>query len=312
MSDDKSHWILGLLYINPEDPRLLLPLPCKLGLALNFGNPRVVPALCWISAIILLGSFVLPIAAHPMAFARNPMTPLLWLLAWLVTLPIARLNCCFALSDYRDLPLASYGLVGVSVGLGVQNIVLGSLILWWGARANWSWAHGLVIGPVCALAQTFGKWAAIVMLLKMRSAPSRLGQIRYGLLVGLGFTIYEIAIVYSPAAWAQAVLGHIAVWERVSVSMFHIYSAGLVALALWSGRRQLLVFVVAVHSAMDWLAVATPSLQLPLAAVEVAFSVLAAVTWAAFLFAARAPRSGDPFDSGVQQCAAPDAAPPHR
>jgi len=300
MSDDKSHWILGLVYINPEDPRLFLPLPCKLGLALNFGNPRVVPALCWISAIILLGSFALPIAAHPLVFARNPITPLLWLLAWMVTLLIVRLNGCFAWSDYREMSLASYGLVAVSVGLGIQNLVLGSLILWWGGMSNWSWAHGLVIGPVCALAQTFGKWAAIVMLLKMRPVASRLGQIRYGLFVGLGFTIYEIAIVYSPAAWAHAVLGYIAVWERVSVSMFHVYSTGLVALALWSGRRQLIVFVVAIHSVMDWLVVATPSLQVSFTTVEVVFSVLAAMTWGAFLFAARAPHSGDPFDSGVQ------------
>jgi len=312
MSDDKSHWILGLLYINPQDPRVLLPLPCKLGLALNFGNPRVVTPLGWISALMLLGFFAAPILAHPSTFARKPTTPLLWLVAWLLTLLIVRLNGCFAWSDYRDLPLASYGLVAVSVGLGVQNLVLGSLVLWWGGRANWSWAHGLAIGPICALAQTFGKWAAIALLLKIRPAPSWLGQIRYGLLVGLGFTIYEIAIVYFPAAWAQAALGHIAVWERISVSTFHIYSTGLVALALWSRRPRLIVFVVATHSIMDWLAVATRSLQLPLNTVEVIFTVIAVITWGAFLFAARAALSEDPCSTTVHPASPPDAAPPHR
>lgn len=295
MNDDKSHWTLGLLYINPEDSRIFLPLPCKLGLALNFGNPRVVPALGWISAFLLLGSFVVPIAAHPLTFARNPTTPLLWLLAWLVTLLIVRLNGCFAGSNYRELPLASYGLLAVSLGLGLQNLVLSPLALCWGGRGNWSWAHGLVIGPVCGMAQTFGKWAAIVLLLKVRPAPSRLSQIRQGLFVGLGFTLYEIAIVFFPAAWAQAVLGHVAVWERVSVSLFHIYSAGLVALALWSGRRRLIVFVVAMHSVMDWLAVAARSLQLSFNTVELIISVLAVMTWGAFLLAARTPHSGNTF-----------------
>ncbi len=309
MNNNKSHWVLGLLYINPEDSRVFVPLPCKLGVALNFGNPRVVTPLCWFSALGLLGLFTAPILVHPSYFLRNPTTSLLWLLAWLIALLIIRLNGCFGWSDYREIPLASYGLVAVSVGLGIQNLILGSFALWRGEMVNWSWAHGLVIGPVCAVAQTFGKWAAIVLLLKIRPAPSRLALIRYGLLVGLGFTIYEIAIVYFPAAWAQAALGHLAVWERVSVSMFHIYSAGLVALALWSRRPHLLVFVVAMHSVMDGLAVATRSLQLSFDTVEVIFSALAAITWCAFLVAARAPHSGGSPDSGVRQCDAPNGIP---
>ncbi|HPB32291.1 MAG TPA: hypothetical protein PLB62_12610 [Candidatus Sumerlaeota bacterium] len=297
----KSPWILGLLYINPEDPRVFLPLPCKLGMALNFGNPRVIPYLCWISGILLLAAFVVPIAIHPLAFTHNPTTPILWLLAWLAALLTVRLNHCFAWSDYRRISSTSYGLLAVSIGLGLQNMILGTLILWWGGRTNWTWAHGLVVGPVCSLAQTFGKLAAIIMLLKVKPAPSRIAQIRHGLFVGLGFTIYEVAIVFFPAAWTQAVLSHISIWERVSVSVFHIYSAGLLALALWAKRYRLILLVVALHSVMDWLAVATRSLQLPFETVEIIFSLLALITWGAFLISARPVHSGNPHDSGVQQ-----------
>lgn len=296
MSDQKSHWILGILYINPGDSRLFVPLPCRLGLALNFGNPRVIPVLCWLSGLLLLGSFLFPIMAHPLAFARNPTTPLLWLLAWLSALVAIRLNHCFAWSDFPKLALASYGLAAFSVGMGLQSTILLPLVLWWsspifhvGPDSNWPWTFGLIVGPVCAMAQTFGKWTAIILLLKVRSAASRLAQVQYGLLVGLGFTICEIAVVFLPVMLSQGVLGYLSVWERGSVSVFHIYSAGLLAVAMWSRRYSLLVLVVALHSIMDGLAVATRSLQLSFSAVEVVFSAIAAIAWVGFLLAARGP-----------------------
>jgi hypothetical protein len=295
----KSPWILGLLYIKPEDPRIFVPLPCKLGLALNFGNPRVVPGLAWLAGLVLLGLFAVPLLAAPLVFGRHPTTPFMWLLAWLGAFAAIRLNFCFRWSDFREISLAGYGLVAFSIGMGVQSIILGPLVWWWGGRNNLTWAHGFIVGPICALAQTFGKWAAIVLLRKVRPAASPLRQLRQGLLVGLGFTVYEVAIVFLPAAWTRVTLGQIAVWERVSVSLFHIYSAGLVALALWSGRRWLIVFVVAMHSAMDWLAVATRSLSLSFQTVEIMFSILAVITWGTFLLAARDSRSGDGLHSGV-------------
>ena len=57
MTKLKSPWILGMLYINADDPRLFVLAPYKLGWAMNFGNPRAVTALSWISAIFLLGLF---------------------------------------------------------------------------------------------------------------------------------------------------------------------------------------------------------------------------------------------------------------
>jgi len=285
MGKGTSHWVMGLLCIDPDDARVWVPLPCKLGLALNFGNPRVVPTLGWVSVTLLGGLFVVPIAAHATATAGNPSTPLLWLLAWVAAFAAILPNPCFRWLDYREMPLASYGLVAVSVGLGLQNLVLGPLVLWGGGVVNLSWAHGLIGGPVCALAQTLGKWAAIVLLLKVRPAPTRYDQARYGLLVGLGFTVYEIAILYTPVAWATAALGFLSVWERTSVSVFHVYSAGLVALALWSKRPWLVGLVVVLHSLMDGLAIATRPLHLSFTTVEVVVSALAALTWGAFVLA---------------------------
>ena len=138
--------------------------------------------------------------------------------------------------------------------------------------------------------QTFGKWAAIVLLLQVRPAPTRCDQALYGLLV-VGFTLYEIAIIYAPVAWKKAALGYLSAWERTSVSVLHIYSAGLVALALWSKRPWLVVLVVVLHAAMDGLAVATRRLHPPFTTVEIAFSVLAALAWGAFVLTTSPRRS---------------------
>jgi hypothetical protein len=289
VAGNRPRWILGLIYLNPQDSRILVPLPCKLGLALNFCHPLIVRILCWIWVLFLIGLFAVPVAAHAGAFIRNPATPLIWLAAWGASLALTALNSCFARTDYRELPLASYGLVAASVGFGLQAIVNGPLVLWWGMDNLTGW-HGVVLGPVCAVAQTCGKWAAIMLLLQANPAATRQALARRGLLVGLGFTVTEIALLYFPVAWSGAALGWLSLWERVGVSMFHIYSAGLVALAIGSGRRGLIVVVLVIHGAMDALALATPPLQFSLEALEATVSVLAILTWVAFLVAARPPR----------------------
>ncbi len=289
MKADRAGWTLGLIYINPEDERVFVTLPCKLGLALNFGNPRAVGALCRIWIVVLVALFACPILAHPAAFTRNPATPAVWLAAWAAALLAIRLNPCFGWMDYRLLFLASYGLVATSAGFGVQAVIAVPLVAWWGGMEHLSWVHGLALGPLCGAAQTFGKWAAILLLLKVRPGADRAGCIRFGLLVGLGFTLTEIAALYFPAAWAQATLGWLSLWERTSVSVFHIYSAGLVALAVCSKRHWLTAFVVLTHGVMDGLVVAVRPLQIPFETLEMICSILAVLTWAIFLMAVHAP-----------------------
>jgi len=291
MSEQKSHWILWLVYINPEDKRVFVPLPCRLGLAVNFGNPRCITFLLWICVGVLLACLTAPIIAHPSYFARNPL-PIFWFLSVnLAAIGMIRLNRCFVWSDYRLITLASYGAVAVSAGFGIQALINGPLILWWGA-GNLSWMHYIVLASVGAAAQTFGKGVAILLLLKVRPATTPREHARYGLLIGLGFTILEISVIcYLPAAWAQARLGYVSVWERVSASMFHIYSGGLVALALWAKRYRLIALVLAIHALMDWIAGAGGWLRLSLWSMETIFLVCAAFTWLAFLLAVRAMSS---------------------
>jgi hypothetical protein len=283
-----------MVYINPGDKRILVPLPSKIGLAVNFGNPRCVTLLSWIFAGIMLACFVVPIIIHPSYFAGD-LTPIFWFLsANLAAIGMIRLNRCFVWSDYRLIALASYGLAATGIGFGIQGIINGSLVLWWGAD-NLSWMHSLVLAPVAAIAQTFGKGAAIFLLLKVKPATTLRDHARYGMLVGLGFTILEISVIcYLRAVLAQAPLGYASVWERASASMFHIYSGGLLGLALASRRHWLIALVVTVHASMDWMAFGGAELlRLSIWNLETFFSVCALFTLGAFLIAARAMTSGD-------------------
>lgn len=305
MSDDQSHWILGLVYSNAADPRIFVPLPSKLGLALNFGNPRVIPALTWIWIIYLVGMTVVPIALHPLAFVKHPSPIIVLVSADMAALIIVRLNGCFTWSDYRLIYLTSYGLVAASAGFLVQTIINGPLVLWWG-MGNLSWLHHLLLAPVAAIAQTFGRVVAIILLLNVRPTSVRLNYARYGLFVGLGFTVAEIAMFYVQVVWAEAPWSWLGLCERVSASMFHIYAAGLVALALWSKRARLIMLVVAIHALMDFLAGTGGWPNLSIYGLETIFSILALVTWWIFLFAAR-PASA----SGLSEIQVQPSFPPH-
>lgn len=298
MNDGKSHWLLGSVYINPDDPRVLVPYHFKLGWALNFGSPRVVGALCWIWAMVLLAVIAAPIAAHRYSLVRNP-TPLYWLsMAWLAALAVARLNNCIRWSDYRFISVTSYGCLAAGTGFAVQAVVNGPLVMWWGLH-NLFLIQSLVLASVAAAAQTFGKWAALRLLWKIRPASSHLACARDGLLIGLGFTILEIALLYLSVAWADAPVGHLSVWERVSASVFHVYSAGLVAIALWSRRYWLIAFVVAIHTLIDFLAGAGGSLHMSFYALEIIFSMLAVVVWGVFLLEARTGRTEGRNETGL-------------
>lgn len=292
MSAQKSPWILGIVYINPDDSRVLVPLPCKLGLAVNFGNPRAVAVVSWICAILLLVLLVVPIVAHPAYFASDPV-PLLWVIsANVVALGLIRLNGCFAWSDYRLIALASYGLIAIGIGFSLQGLINRPLVLWWGAR-NLSWIHYLVLGSVAGIAQTVGRGIAILLLQKTRPVSTVYDYARHGLLVGLGFTIVEITYIYFAVAWAQAPLGYLSVWERVSASMLHIYLGGLVALAFWWRRYLLIALVVAIHALTDFLASAGGSLGFSTFGLETLFSAFGVFTWAIFLLAIGFGARGD-------------------
>jgi hypothetical protein len=63
---------------------------------------------------------------------------------------------------------------------------------------------------------------------------------------------------------------------------------------------------------MDFLAGVGGSLGLSIYGLETILSVLAVVTWGAFLLVTRPALAGDSFATGVQQSAVANAFPPHR
>jgi len=50
--DDDKYWWGGLLYVNRDDPALMVPRRFGLGWALNFGNPRAAMLLAGVLALI--------------------------------------------------------------------------------------------------------------------------------------------------------------------------------------------------------------------------------------------------------------------
>lgn len=295
MSAKRSHLILGCVYFDPDDPRVLVPMFHRLGWSVNFGNPGAVRVLGWICAIYLLGLTVVPIVAHWRWFAHNP-ADLLWLgWATLTALLLVRLNPYFAWSDYGRLSMASFGVVAAGIGFALQRLINGPLMLWWGDKPTLG--HHLVLGPVAAVAQTFGKWFALSLLLKVRPVSTPSEHLRQGLLTGLGFAVFEFALVYFRVAWAQIPLGYLSLWERGSASMFHIYSGGLIGLALWRRRLWPLGLVVGVHAVADILAGAGTTLKLTFYGLESIISGCAILLWAVFLLAGRSMnRAGLPGD----------------
>src|SRR5208282_3009314 len=108
MRGENSHWILGMAYINADDPRLLVPLRWKLGWAVNLGNPRAVTFLSWLWMIWLAAFLGVPIIVHPSRFVADP-TPLLWVaMSNLLALGLVRASFGFRWSDLKLICVASY------------------------------------------------------------------------------------------------------------------------------------------------------------------------------------------------------------
>lgn len=286
MSEPRSHRILGVVYFNPDDSRVFVPRRNKLGWELNFGHSRAVAVLAWICTVSLLILVAAPVIAHPLWFACEPTDMVWWFLAILTAAGLVRLNTCFAWRDYREISLASFGILAAGVGFAMQGLINTPLMLWWGNTP--AAAHHLVFGSVAAVAQTFGKWFALSLLIKVRPPASPSQCFRYGLLTGLGFTVLEISMLYFRVAWAQLTVDYLGLWERASASAFHIYSAGLIAAAIGSRRYWPVGVAVGTHAVMDFLAGAGRILGLSIYSLEITFSVCAVFVWVAFLLKARA------------------------
>lgn len=276
MNGDRSHRILGVFYFDPDDSRLLVPRADKLGWYLNFGQPRSIILLAWIFGSLLLAMVVAPIIAHPHWFFGDPRNVVWWTAAILTAAGMVRLNPHFAWSDYRRTALAAFGLLAAT-GFLIQAVINGPLLLWWGSKLVWP--QHFVLASVAAAGQTFGKWLALSALFRIKPPSSMSDRFRCGLLVGLGFTVYEITFLYFGATWKQIPIDYLALWERASASLFHICSGGLIAIGIGWRRYWPIVLVFGVHTLMDFLAGAGGGFGFSLSGLECVFSACAIVAW---------------------------------
>jgi hypothetical protein len=290
MSERRSNWIWGIVYCNPEDKRVFVPMRSKLGLTINFGHPRALDAFAGICAIWLLLLVAAPIVVHPRWSIDNPSGLVCVLCSWAVAFAMLRLNCFITRTNHRLLVLTSLGVLAVGVGFSIQSLINTPLVLWW--AGDLTWEHHLALGFVAAMAQTFGKWFAITLLLKIRPASRASSVLRYGLLVGFGFALVEIPIVHFQAAWSQIPVDYLSIWERSSSSLFHIYTTGLIGFAIATHRFWPIGTVVIIHAWTDFLAGAGGTLGISLYNLESIFSVCAILTWIGFVLAGRTIQRG--------------------
>jgi len=175
------------------------------------------------------------------------------------------------------------------VGFAIQGLINGGFVRALGV-GNLTWRHHLVLAPVAAGAQTLGKILAIALIFRIHRALTRAQAVRFGLLVGLGFAIWEITVIWYSVVRSEGTLEWLSVWERATASCFHIYTAGLVALALWSRKYWPIVLVVALHAATDFLAANGQVVTSSIHVLESIFSAAAVVVWVVFLTMDRAER----------------------
>lgn len=170
----------------------------------------------------------------------------------------------------------------------MQSLVNGLLIFKIvGASAGWK-AH-LLYGPGAAVCQTLGKLAFIALILRVRPPLTSHKVLAAGTMVGLGFAIMEILVLGGNIVATETIVsGWSGVVERGIAALFHIFSAGLIAIG-WHRRRWLPIAAVLLsHAVTDFFAgAAGAGLALPLEILESLFLIVAILTWLGFRFARR-------------------------
>jgi hypothetical protein len=286
------------VYLDPNDPRLFVPRKKVWGWNLNFAHPRAPRIFAYlVGAVLLLQVIVSVLIGLATGHAVGACTALLYIvLSSAAALVVFCLNGAGARLGRQALEWLPYGLIAIGVGMLLQVIMNGgALLLLRMKQEQLTWTHHLYFGPMAGLCQTIGKLLALKVMARIYSGTSLATLLRMGLCVGLGFTLAEITLLGTGAIWqgsgpTELMIG-MGVWERASASMFHVYAGGLVALGLATKRWWWLVFVVAVHGAMDWLAGSASSFQMALWQVEGLLTAVSMVTWLVFRVGSRSTTS---------------------
>lgn len=257
-------------------------------------DSRLDLAVAAVALVLVAGGLVRAVLTHREFVAQNPQN-----LAW-IALSLAVGAATFLVNGEgvrlraRTLLWAGYGTFAMLAGFNLQGIVNGSIAHVVPLASRGLVAY-LVLGIGAGLCQTVGKWLLVAVLDRVHRPTLKRDVLAAGLAVGLGFGLSEVVFIGSRAIDAGTAvqgLGLLGVWERASAVFFHVYTGGLIAIALALRSALPIVLVVAIHSVDDWVAGASNAqlLGVPLVAVEVFFTAAALATWALFrLWARRLP-----------------------
>ena len=297
--DNPANWRgppLLAAYYSSQDSRLWVPkrIP-MMGWTINLGHPRAMHwqglagiVLCLLPALVVAilrwSSFVSVSGAWP------------WLATSLALTLVAALANGLVRRRWSWMPVAlAFGVFAAISGFGIQSILNVPVVALFGGAANLTWTAHLYLALTAALAQTFGKCAFLALVWFALRAESLADKVRAGLLVGLGFTVFEIILIWAQAIWVgQPIAGWwIGGLERGISSFFHIYSTGLLAMALARRRQRfpLIALVVLVHYFNDWAAGANASLlHLSDIHIEALFAIPVGMLFVIFLILTRGLR----------------------
>lgn len=278
------------LYQSRRDSRLFVPKRIAgLGWTINLGHPSATGALVLIGVALCLLPALIAGTWHWSTLMSAP-GPWLWLAASLVlAVAAAFLNglCRYRLSH---VPLATTcGVFAALVGFTIQRILNGPVVAILG-DTSLTWRVHLYLALAAAVSQTIGKCLFVPLGWKLLQVDDGADKIRVGLLAGLGFTVFEILVIWSQVLWAGETLTgwQLGALERGIASVFHIYSTGLLAIGLVDRRLFPFVLVIAVHYLTDWAVGANASLlHFSPVQLEVAFLIPVVVLWLTFLILAR-------------------------
>lgn len=276
-----------VFYASSDDPKLFVKNRYKLGWTLNWAHPKATLTLLIITMLTVFGSFVTILLMNLDSVSPSILSLTWGFFALCTAFLLFNLNLTkIYINSNVTVTALSYGVLASLLGFGLQGIFNGVPVFFW-EHKNLIWIHHIYLGSMAAICQTIGKIIIICLLVKIRRDSDLNRTIRYGLCVGLGFTIAEIMLIIDYAIINKDQLTEIFLWERTSSSMFHIYSAAIIAISINARKYGLMIIPLAIHALSDWMAGAYTSkslFQFSIETLESIFSLFAIATWFTFLF----------------------------
>ncbi|HON56548.1 MAG TPA: DUF5808 domain-containing protein [bacterium] len=265
------HFLLyNLFYANKNDERLVVPKKFGLGWTINFCHPKANLCLFITMTLILILIFLITIILNYSYLQQNSNVFIWYFLSIFFSLIVFSFVFLKFNADIKDIYIVmSYGILACFIGFGFQQIFNGIPILIIKMK-NIKWYYHIYFAAMAAVCQTFGKFAVILLLMKLYDSKNTI--IKFGLLVGLGFTITEISLITVTIIFNKlpfSSISYLGIFERTAASIFHIYTAGLIAFGLIKRTYKYLILIIILHSLLDFLAGTYRHFNIPVNTLEI-------------------------------------------